>query len=667
MADFGDLTQFLEEEPLSDLSWLDVDKDTYRHELETLPEQNLDVVPELQAHWKNLSEEEKFRLSPENRMPASATTPFWSERPHYGNLSEAEVLALVDHFTKSQVQAGLKSAQVIYNLKKQFDPRILKKASSQIKQTLVEEALFGEVYVDASVFPKCASGGVQKSLTASNRDALYVKAKSACAGCVRNQEGRCAVFEKELVFEVDYTEELWEHYKPKLARSKDLSDLDHLPVKQRLQQAFLRGRKEAHKPLTYKPVQKDFGATITAEDAVKRLMKANVTQEVVGNVRLLQKQLRWAKAMMQQPYSATVVDRVQHDADLTGLQDHLYVMGNLYADISFFETYKEAAAFLNSLDSLPPVIVGQPYRETKLKKAYTQGETFSYRKHLPEILNRYLLLVKGPTQKQAATHQASFDKLWEHFKTASEEDLRAFAQEVYAKPLPEKVRMYTAWHRYDPTQGMSTEQAFSRLAQMLQPQEKVANPAHARLREKVIQAMVTGKHDGTVEHALNSQPYLRDLKAHRHLLGQLYLDTTLIPEDQLRKMAKALPHLEALPLMTASNRQEFFKSPLIHGRIASRMSALKGVQGRDKVIFERKIVRTLSKSSAQEVCEVAAQVFSKPYDAFATSSRSAASGTTLLDEFEFGHTAQMPDLDIELNPEGPGRLEMELRADFIID
>ncbi|NQX96087.1 MAG: hypothetical protein HRT64_14430, partial [Erythrobacter sp.] len=345
MADLGDIGTFLDEQPVSDLSWLEVDKDEYRHHMETLPKQNFDSIPELQEHFKNLTDRERFHLNPENREPARPTTPFFAERPHHGKLTDEDAVRLVEEFTRQQVQAGIEGRQVVANLKKAFDPRTLGASAARIRSVLEERGLLGSVYLDSRLFPKCASGGVSKVLTASNKAADFVLAKTACTGCVHNKEGRCAIFTKELAFDVNYDESLWENIKSRL-HDRDLSGLDHLAPRERIQAALLRPVKEAAKPLDSKPIVAHIADSVTPEEAVRQLFAASGAREVVGNVYLRRKQLRWAKAMMAGNHGKQVQDRVAHDPDLVALQRDLHVMGNLYADISYFPTYKAASEFL---------------------------------------------------------------------------------------------------------------------------------------------------------------------------------------------------------------------------------------------------------------------------------------------------------------------------------
>lgn len=48
MADLGDISSFIKEGSVANLDWLDVDEKQYR-ELDTLPKQNLDISPDMQA------------------------------------------------------------------------------------------------------------------------------------------------------------------------------------------------------------------------------------------------------------------------------------------------------------------------------------------------------------------------------------------------------------------------------------------------------------------------------------------------------------------------------------------------------------------------------------------------------------------------------------------
>jgi len=611
MADLGDLGTFLDEEPVADLDWLDVDKEEYREHMEALPEQNLDSIPELQAHLKDLSDAQAFHLLPQNREPAKPTTPFWSERPHFGRLEDEDVVALVEHFTRAQVQAGVKARTVISNLQTKFGPKTLAASRDRVRAVLEERGLLGEVYLDARLFPRCANGGVQRGLTARNRAATLLLAKSACVGCVHNREGRCGVFHKDLTFEVDYSESLWDGLQDRLL-DKDVSDLEDMPVRARVQTAMLRKARLSETVQEHKPVVANVGDAISAQDAARQLMAHEGMQEVVGNVRLQRKQLRWAKIMMSNPHGKVLQERVAHDADLAVFKSHLHLLGPVYADISFFPTYKEASAFIEALPERPAHVVGMPYSETELRTDLVQGPVADVRHPVPlrATLNRYLELTQGPSDRQASQSQSVFDSMWAQVSSQDREAALEVARRIWSKTVSTKTAMYDAPYIYNPTKGVNFKQAVEAFKAYSPERITTANPREVSNREDIVVAMLRGDHSARVATLLEADPKLASLKPHLHLLGQLYVDTSLVSPALLKKAGRE--GLNDLPRLTPENRETFFTSPYAHAPLARRMAAHAGVRADKMDGYLRQTVTRLAKLSGEGVRKLALEAYARP-------------------------------------------------------
>ncbi len=207
MADLGDISKFLKDGAVSDLSWLDVDEKTYR-EQDTLPKQNLDIAPDLEAIWAH------------DDKPA--TTYFDKDRPHtMGDMSEihGDLRAKPEEIIRTARLAIMQSidpTRFKHALTTRFDPGSIQAARTSLATVLAERGLLGRFYIDASDFYGCHNS--QKSQTDFVRkyaaDARYVKAKEACGNCVhamrKSPTGgmNCAVFHKELVVDVPYTDAL---------------------------------------------------------------------------------------------------------------------------------------------------------------------------------------------------------------------------------------------------------------------------------------------------------------------------------------------------------------------------------------------------------------------------------------------------------------------------
>jgi hypothetical protein len=619
MADLGDIGAILEDEPVSDLDWLDVDEDEYRA-TEALPKQNLDAVPELEAQWKDLTEADKYRLSPENREPANARTPFWSERSIPGEISGDDAVAIVEKFAKRHVQAGVSGPDVIQILKSNFDAEVLSMSKKAVRGVLSERGLLGSVYIDSELFEDCYKGGPQKGLTANTRNAKYVLAKSQCGDCILNRKGRCSVFQKEIVLEVDYTKDLWEEYLDGIhMERKDLDGIQNLPVKARLQKALLASPIPESDALDGKPIVPDPTAGVTYEDAMDQLRSADIKREIVANTVNRKKVLRLAVDMMRGNHGPAVRDLLASDPAVASLKDELYVLGQLYLDLSYFPTYKVASQFIDlfekqgAADNLPPLIVGIPFEESELDKRYAHAPSLDIRsdKALLHTISRFFLTKQG--RKLDNTKKALFKKLFARLKKSDEADVRAFAQKVYKKPVPKEVSKYQATVIYDPTHGISSEQADSQLRKADRKRVVVENPTKISNTKDLVGRMLRGDHGNKVATLIKQDDRLSKLSKHLHLLGRLYVDTSLATPREVEAAAAANPAVRELPLLTPNNRKGFFKKPEVHALIAKRVAKIKGIDT-DPAYTQtlRNVVSRLSQTSEGKVMAFARKAFSMP-------------------------------------------------------
>jgi len=204
MADLGNLTSFLKEGSVPNLDWLTVDEKEYR-ELDTLPKQNLDMVPDLDNLW---SHSDTPQAIVPNREPGPKTL---------SELSQAHSSKLASDTTQAVVKVARLALMQSTDMNKfrdslvtRFDHQSLVAAREPLTQVLQERGLLGRVYLAAMDFPECHKGGntlmtfVKKFAT----PAKFVVRKNACEGCVHGSSSTCAVFQKKLVVDVPYTQAL---------------------------------------------------------------------------------------------------------------------------------------------------------------------------------------------------------------------------------------------------------------------------------------------------------------------------------------------------------------------------------------------------------------------------------------------------------------------------
>lgn len=216
MADLGDISGFLKGGGVSNLDWLEVDEAEYRAN-DTLPKQNLDIAPDLEAMWAHKGESPTNYLVP-NVTPVESVRG--QQNPHtMGDMSQAHgpLRANAEHIRKTARFALMQSSdlrRLKAALTSRYDMDSLQAAKNVIAEVINERGLLGKLYIDASDFPNCHKGSAKPAdfVKRYARDARFVIAKHDCSQCTHKHEHQsgetCSVFHKEIQVEVPMTDGL---------------------------------------------------------------------------------------------------------------------------------------------------------------------------------------------------------------------------------------------------------------------------------------------------------------------------------------------------------------------------------------------------------------------------------------------------------------------------
>jgi hypothetical protein len=203
MGDLGDLTEFMKDGNISDLDWLDVNEQDYR-ELDTLPKQNLDVVPDLQALW-NHEDEPSTKFVPNTGKPQTMAE-VGGEDFTPEDITKRARLAIMQSTDPARIKHALTS---------RFSQDALQRAKGALAKVFAERGLLGRLYINAADFSKCNRGakGASEFVRRFASEAQFVVAKAVCKDCQYRQvladgNSRCSIFHKQIEIEVPYTEEL---------------------------------------------------------------------------------------------------------------------------------------------------------------------------------------------------------------------------------------------------------------------------------------------------------------------------------------------------------------------------------------------------------------------------------------------------------------------------
>lgn len=217
MADLGDLSEFLKDGAVSNLDWLEIDAEEYRKQ-ETLPKQNLDTVPDLEAAWMHKDESPSIYAVP-NVVPVPSVAGT-SEIHTMGDMSQAHgrLRAKPEEIRKTARLALMQSPDLNrfkHALVSRYDMASLQAAKPVLAEVLAERGLLGKLYINSADFHDCHTGSLNavKFTTRYAKDAKYILAKPRCAGCVHSMQGptgaeMCSVFHKEIQVDVPYSDAL---------------------------------------------------------------------------------------------------------------------------------------------------------------------------------------------------------------------------------------------------------------------------------------------------------------------------------------------------------------------------------------------------------------------------------------------------------------------------
>jgi hypothetical protein len=282
MSDLGDLSDFLKEGAVSNLDWVNVNERDYR-EMDTLPKQNLDFAPELEAQWSHEGKDPGVYFVPNRDMAGYPKDPRVPLAPStMGDLSQLHgPLSSVVTAARQTLMQTDNVSRWQEALLARFDRQTLSNAKTALAEVLGERGLLGRFYVNAADFPACAtSKAASEFVRRFAAGAKFVQAKSDCESCThrmaRGNASHCAVFHKQIVQELPLTDEMASRVEAEqAARGVTVkATSDALPV-DRIRTAYLqtpvRTASQAFSGQT------NSGALIPAERLLRKV--ANVDQQ----------------------------------------------------------------------------------------------------------------------------------------------------------------------------------------------------------------------------------------------------------------------------------------------------------------------------------------------------------------------------------------------------
>lgn len=362
-TNLGDLTGFLSDTPVADLSWLEI---TPGENYDNIPSENKQqVIPQLEEAWSDESTSSPAYLVP-NKVMNSGTNSDKSVKP--------DDIFDVARVTKKAMMVGMSGKEIIPFLRERFPTETLKAASSEIRKIASEEGLLGNVYIDLSAFESTKEAsrllGKHKVRLASFAVGSPFKEKRYV-----DSFGKCLHLAKTVVDEVDYSKEVLAHYETHLKNVGVLDKEASLKTKEDLREAFLSSRNKKAESLVHPDEQAGSQSRFDAEEMHKGLENLNKIKEQTQKAAEQEIRLAQVKPVLAMIQNIMLKGAVQEDlkkevlasCDSKTLQDFRPEIGSLlnkqglvgplFIDVSFYPRSEEAISAIKGSEMKPKFLI----------------------------------------------------------------------------------------------------------------------------------------------------------------------------------------------------------------------------------------------------------------------------------------------------------------------
>jgi hypothetical protein len=365
----ADFTDFMDDKNASairvpDLDWLALsDKD-----VKNIPvPMNIEIIPQLQENWKRTGEASATLIP--NSIRSEETAP--SDKITEQSIRDVVMAA------KKEMMNGSTGKALATKLAALYPKNLIKAAKEDLIKLANEQGLLGKVYVDISPYDSCEEAA--RLLGPSRiRLAKFVVGKPRRHICSSHLGGYCKELRKSVVEAMDYNKDILADYTTHLRTAGMIGPEDVIDSKDMLRSALLKAA-ESKMP-KIQPIKESTSklAKLSKEDALKvdnafanhlmkeamdaegdkervRFMEARPFIAFIQDEMLKGKIGNSLKESVLKRFAPDIIQKFSNElrkvASLQGL------MGNLYVDVSYYDSPEDAVRAIKTASTNPNYIM----------------------------------------------------------------------------------------------------------------------------------------------------------------------------------------------------------------------------------------------------------------------------------------------------------------------
>ena len=362
-----DMMDFMEEKNSSavrvpDLDWLAL----AANDVKNIPVPlNIEIIPQLQENWKRTGEASTNLIGGTIR----------SEEISASDKISAETIRDVVYSAKRDMMKGITGKALAQRLASTYPKNLIRAASEELKKLAGEQGLLGNVYIDITPYDSCADAA--KLLGSGKiKMAKYVVGNPLRHMCSSHTTGYCKELRKSVVASMDYSDELLKAYTNHLRIAGIIGPEDVIDSKEMLRSALMKSVENKDSSKVVEPAEQKMKFTKKEADAMENDFKDLLIKEAIqaeNNPELVRfMEVRPVLAFIQNEmmkgkigndlkeaigtkFIPAIIEKyaaeIKKAVSLQGL------LGNLYADVSYYRDADEATKAIKTAAVSPSYLI----------------------------------------------------------------------------------------------------------------------------------------------------------------------------------------------------------------------------------------------------------------------------------------------------------------------
>lgn len=355
MENLENVQGFNQEAKVPDLDWASLDVG----DVKNIPSPfHIEIIPQLQEAWSGV-QDKSTHLVPNKTATAKKSS----------YIPETASEDIIDT-AKKEIMLGHTGKELADRLSSLYPQDVIQKSSEGLKKVASEQGLLGNVYVDVSPFNSCEEAA--RILGPRTKTAKYVVGTPKGRSCETHKTGHCRAFNKDVVSEITYGDDLYDHYTSHLKMAGIIASNEKIASKEDLRHCFItvgaktsnEQKKQANAPSMEitSDMERAFSEQLVMNAKQSReaqpLSRFEEARPVLSFIQNEMLRGKIGNDLMEGIRKKLSTDQIRKfEPEIRKLASLQGLLGNVYVDVSYYKDASEAIEAVKRASTSPMYLV----------------------------------------------------------------------------------------------------------------------------------------------------------------------------------------------------------------------------------------------------------------------------------------------------------------------